>query len=382
MLSDLEYKLIRQNRKTLSISIKNQILIIKSPLKLATFQIQNFVNEKENWIKKQIKNQKEKLQKETKLNLDFGKDKFWEVNLQPILTKKVNFWLQELQIHNENQQRIEIKIIVKKYLTKWGSCSYFSPKNHSKQDWEISSELNQKIQTNQNKISPKTLKKVTESKNVSKQSNLLLSDSKFGFKNDFCSKDWQKTPKNKIKITNLNSNYGQLWQQKNCKKYTILAKNLLQNPQKIAKYIYSSLKLAKLSNLFQKVQDLFGFQKSKEENINLKKKKVKIPNSKISNLKLYSKLQVSKSQDFLALSQTSPKNSSKKDYTILPNKCQLKFNLRLGYVPEFVLDYVIVHELAHLWEPNHSLRFWKVVESVLDSQNAKIWLKNEGSFYL
>ena len=354
MLSNLEYKLIRQNRKTLSISIKNQILIIKSPLKLATFQIQNFVNEKEDWIKKQIKNQKEKLQKETKLNLDFGRDEFWKVNLQPILTKKVNFWLQELQDKNENQQRIEIKIIVKKYLTKWGSCSYLSPKNYSKQDWEISSELNQKIQINQTKTSPKNL-----------EQEIL---------------EQETESKNKIEITNLNSNYGQLWQQKTCKKSIILAKNLLQNPQKITKYIYSNLKLAKLSNLFQKVQDLFGFQKSKEEKI--KQKKVKIPNSKIPNFKLYSKLEVSKSPDFLALSQTSPKNSSKKNYIILPNKCQLKFNLRLGYVPEFVLDYVIVHELAHLWEPNHSLRFWKVVESVLDSQNAKFWLKNEGSFYL
>jgi predicted metal-dependent hydrolase len=41
----------------------------------------------------------------------------------------------------------------------------------------------------------------------------------------------------------------------------------------------------------------------------------------------------------------------------------LSFNWRLVLAPFDVLDYVVVHELCHLREPNHSRRFWKLVES-------------------
>jgi predicted metal-dependent hydrolase len=41
----------------------------------------------------------------------------------------------------------------------------------------------------------------------------------------------------------------------------------------------------------------------------------------------------------------------------------LSFNWRLVLAPFEVLDYVVVHELCHLREPNHSPRFWHLVDS-------------------
>ena len=43
----------------------------------------------------------------------------------------------------------------------------------------------------------------------------------------------------------------------------------------------------------------------------------------------------------------------------------LNFNVRLAQVDPDLLDYVVVHELAHRREMNHSPAFWDIVESVL-----------------
>ncbi len=61
-------------------------------------------------------------------------------------------------------------------------------------------------------------------------------------------------------------------------------------------------------------------------------------------------------------------------------KDNLNFNWRLIKAPMFVIDYVIVHELAHLMESNHTAQFWNIIEAQLPgSQKAKDWLKEHGA---
>jgi len=51
-------------------------------------------------------------------------------------------------------------------------------------------------------------------------------------------------------------------------------------------------------------------------------------------------------------------------------------NWRLIQTPEFVRDYLCLHELVHLREMNHTARFWREVERVCpDYPIAEKWLK-------
>lgn len=58
----------------------------------------------------------------------------------------------------------------------------------------------------------------------------------------------------------------------------------------------------------------------------------------------------------------------------------ISLNWRLIQTPAFVRDYILVHEIMHLREMNHSSRFWREVERACpDYESAKQWLKQHSS---
>lgn len=60
-------------------------------------------------------------------------------------------------------------------------------------------------------------------------------------------------------------------------------------------------------------------------------------------------------------------------------KGNLNFNCLLMLTPDYVIDYIVVHELCHLREMNHSEKFWAEVEKIMpDYQRAELWQKQNG----
>jgi len=61
------------------------------------------------------------------------------------------------------------------------------------------------------------------------------------------------------------------------------------------------------------------------------------------------------------------------------HKGELSFNWRIVQAPSQVMDYVVIHELAHCHEFNHSKRFWNIVSLHMpDWKEYQMWLNTHG----
>lgn len=61
----------------------------------------------------------------------------------------------------------------------------------------------------------------------------------------------------------------------------------------------------------------------------------------------------------------------------------INLNIHLLKAPLNVIEYVVLHELSHLIERNHSKRFWKIVSDNMNDYKSKIrWLKVNGSYII
>ncbi|MDR0483899.1 MAG: M48 family metallopeptidase [Alphaproteobacteria bacterium] len=98
----------------------------------------------------------------------------------------------------------------------------------------------------------------------------------------------------------------------------------------------------------------------------------------IATLYFY-KLSLSKAQQI----HTTFSKVSVSDTTSKWGSCSLKKNLQYNYrlimSPNFVIDYVVSHEVAHLLEFNHKENFWNLLNQLTPYKKAaELWLKNYG----
>lgn len=80
----------------------------------------------------------------------------------------------------------------------------------------------------------------------------------------------------------------------------------------------------------------------------------------------------------------TPKSITVRNYKSRWGSCSIKgdisFNWRVILAPQQIIDYVVVHELSHMIEHNHSPKYWKLVEKILPNyQESRRWLKVNGS---
>ena len=95
-------------------------------------------------------------------------------------------------------------------------------------------------------------------------------------------------------------------------------------------------------------------------------------------------LLVEKTRAYAGLIGVEPQSIVVKDYKSRWGSCSINgdisYNWRIIMAPDHIVDYVVVHELCHLLEHNHSSRYWQHVERyVSDYKQRRNWLKTAGN---
>ncbi|MDU4962596.1 MAG: SprT family zinc-dependent metalloprotease [Sporomusaceae bacterium] len=94
-----------------------------------------------------------------------------------------------------------------------------------------------------------------------------------------------------------------------------------------------------------------------------------------------------KTREWASVIGVSPVSISIRDPKTRWGSCSsrgsLNYSWRILLAPLPVIDYLVVHELCHLRQPNHSRHFWKLVESFLPAfRESRAWLKINGGILM
>ncbi|WP_196593835.1 M48 family metallopeptidase [Pectinatus sottacetonis] len=61
----------------------------------------------------------------------------------------------------------------------------------------------------------------------------------------------------------------------------------------------------------------------------------------------------------------------------------INYNWRIMMAPDNIIDYLVIHETAHLLQMNHSIKFWSIVKRLdPDFQKHRLWLRQHGDIIL
>lgn len=72
-------------------------------------------------------------------------------------------------------------------------------------------------------------------------------------------------------------------------------------------------------------------------------------------------------------------SKAKTNWGSCSSKNSLNFTWRLVMAPPDIIDYIIIHELSHTREHNHSEKFWNIVAEIIPDYKSKVkWLKING----
>lgn len=113
----MTYTLIRSNRRTIAIEIKDEGLIVRAPFRAREKEIEAFVRSKEAWIEKHLKKAEEQ-KKAAEALAPFTEDeiKALEKKAREYIPERVNFYAPQVGVTCG-------RITIRSQRTRWGSCS-------------------------------------------------------------------------------------------------------------------------------------------------------------------------------------------------------------------------------------------------------------------
>ena len=116
--SQISYQIIRSSRKTMSLEIKaDGSVVVRAPLRLSEAKIQKFVEEKQEWILKNLeKIQKRDAQKENVQKLSALERQHLQNKACVVISRRVAYYAEKLGVSYG-------KITLRQQKTRWGSCA-------------------------------------------------------------------------------------------------------------------------------------------------------------------------------------------------------------------------------------------------------------------